>query len=152
MPSPLPTASCRRKTTHTLNLLTAALISVLATSALVMPCLAAETSFDELANLPLAEGRPTKETAQKLRDQLLLPPDYKGAVPTGYFVYRSGTNNVFVFLRGFYEDPKNLTPAVAHLERTRIYPLNGETGAKPMKFPDASGVPANMLPISDGRA
>jgi hypothetical protein len=81
---------------------------------------------------------------------LLLPPGYKGAVPKGYFVYRSATNNVFVFLRGFYQDPKNLTPAVAHLEKTRIYPLNGETRAKPMQFPDASGVPANMLPISDG--
>ena len=44
---------------------------------------------------------------------LLLPPGYKGAVPEGYFVYRSATNNVFVFLRGFYQDPKNLTPAVA---------------------------------------
>jgi hypothetical protein len=83
---------------------------------------------------------------------LLLPPGYKGAVPEGYFVYRSATNSVFVFLRGFYEDPKNLTPAVAHLERTKIYPLNGEASAKPMTFPDASGVPANMLPISDGSA
>jgi hypothetical protein len=83
---------------------------------------------------------------------LLLPPGYKGAVPEGYFVYRSDTNSVFVFLRGFYEDPKNLTPAVAHLERTKIYPLNGEASAKPMTFPDASGVPANMLPISDGSA
>jgi len=83
---------------------------------------------------------------------LILPPDYKGAVPGGYFVYRSGTYNVFIFLRGFYEDPKNLTPAVAHLEKTRIYPLNGEAGARPMKFPDASGVPANMLPVSDGSA
>jgi hypothetical protein len=83
---------------------------------------------------------------------LILPPDYKGAVPEGYFVYRSGTYNVFIFLRGFYEDPKNLTPAVAHLEKTRIYPLNGEAGARPMKFPDASGVPANMLPVSDGSA
>ena len=83
---------------------------------------------------------------------LLLPPGYKGAVPEGYYVYRSGTNNVFIFLRGFYEDPKNLTPAVAHLEKTKIYPLNGEAGAKPMKFPDASGVPVNMLPISDGSA
>jgi hypothetical protein len=64
---------------------------------------------------------------------LLLPPGYKGQVPQGYFVYRSGTNNVFIFLRGFYEDPKNLTPAVAHLD-------------------DASGVPVNMLPISDGSA
>jgi len=83
---------------------------------------------------------------------LLLPPDYKGTVPEGYYVYRSGTNNVFVFLRGFYQDPKNLAPAVAHLERTKIYPLNGGTGAKPMVFPDASGVAVNMLPISDGSA
>lgn len=79
----------------------------------------------------------------------MLPPGYKGTVPRGYFVYRSGTNNVFIFLRGFYEDPKNLTPALTHLERMKIYPLNGEAGAKPMKFPDASGVPVNMLPISD---
>jgi hypothetical protein len=83
---------------------------------------------------------------------LLLPPGYEGAVPDGHFVYRSGTYNVFIFLRGFYEDPKNLAPAVAHLEQTKIYPLNGEAGAKPMKFPDASGVPVNMLPISDDSA
>jgi hypothetical protein len=43
-------------------------------------------------------------------------------------------------------------PAVAHLEQTKIYPLNREADAKPMKFPNASGVPANMLPISDGSA
>jgi hypothetical protein len=30
--------------------------------------------------------------------------------------------------------------------------LNGKENAKPMQFPDASGVPANMLPISDGSA
>jgi len=79
---------------------------------------------------------------------LILPPGYGGPVPGGYFVYRSGTNNVFVFLRGFYEDPKNLAPAVAHMEKVKIHPLNG--GAKPMVFPDASGVPANLLPVSDG--
>jgi len=253
------------KTTHTPNLLTAALVGVLAMSGLATQALTQETHFDKLANLPFAEGRPTKETAKTLRDELMfqratqtylwalplintlgmqvgsekafgagynvlpiwkkrldaktlvttpnsdvlyamsyvdlskdgpmvmdappmlqgilldywqrpipvdggkffgdvglfgpdagkggkfliLPPGYKGAVPEGYFVYRSGTNNVFVFLRGFYEDPKNLTPAVEHMEKTRIYPLNGEAGAKPMKYPDASGVAANMLPTSD---
>ena len=81
---------------------------------------------------------------------LLLPPGYKGEVAEGYFVYRSATNNVFVFLRSFYQDPKNLTPAVALVEQAKIYPLNGEAGAKPMKFPDASGIPVNMLPTSDG--
>ncbi len=81
---------------------------------------------------------------------LVLPPGYKGDVPEGYYVYRSGTNNLFVFLRGFYEDPNNLTPAVEHLEQTKIYPLNvPEAERKAMQFPDASGVPANMLPRSD---
>ena len=83
---------------------------------------------------------------------LLLPPDYKGEVPEGYFVYRSGTYNVFIFLRSFYQDPKNLTPAVSLVEQSKIYPLNGKEAAKPMQFPDASGVPANMLPVSDGSA
>jgi hypothetical protein len=81
---------------------------------------------------------------------LLLPPDYRGSVPDGYYVYRSGTNHVFIFLRGFFDDPNNLKPAVEHLERTKIYPLAGEAAAEPMKFPDASGVPVDMLPISDG--
>jgi hypothetical protein len=81
---------------------------------------------------------------------LLLPPGYKDAVPEGYYVYRSGTYNVFIFLRSFYEDPNDLKPAVALLEQSKIYPLNGRETARPMVFPDASGVPTNMLPCSDG--
>ena len=80
---------------------------------------------------------------------LILPPGYNKPVPNGYFVYRSQTNNVFVFLRSFYQDPENPGPAVAVMEATKIYPLGGKASAKPMQFPDASGVPANMLPVSD---
>jgi hypothetical protein len=83
---------------------------------------------------------------------LLLPPGYKGDVPEGYFVYRSATNNVFIFLRSFYDDPKNLKPAVDLVEQAKVYPLKGADSANPMKFPDASGVAVNMLPISDGTA
>jgi hypothetical protein len=83
---------------------------------------------------------------------LLLPPDYKGDAPEGYYVYRSGTNNVFIFLRSFYEDPQNLTPSVELVEQSKIYPLGKKDSAEPMKFPDASGVPENMLPVSDGGA
>ena len=83
---------------------------------------------------------------------LLLPPGYSGEVPADHYVYRSSTNNVFVFLRAFYQDPGNLTPAVALIEQSKIYPLNGKATAKPMVFPDASGVPADLLPVSDGRA
>jgi len=83
---------------------------------------------------------------------LILPPGYDKPVPDGYFVYRSATNNVFVFLRSFYQDPTNLRPAVALMEQAKIYPLGGEAGAKPMQYPDASGVPVNMLPAGDGSA
>ena len=41
---------------------------------------------------------------------LVLPPGYDGEVPEGYYVYRSGTNNLFIFLRAFYQDPANLSP------------------------------------------
>ncbi|WP_370467995.1 DUF1254 domain-containing protein [Nitrospira sp. KM1] len=83
---------------------------------------------------------------------LLLPPGYKGHVPKGYYGYRSSTNNVFIFLRAFYQDPDNLTPAVELIERSRIYPLGRKEDAGGMVFPDASGVPVNMLPATDSRA
>jgi hypothetical protein len=83
---------------------------------------------------------------------LIVPPGYSGPIPANHYVYRSATNNVFVFLRGFYTDPANLKPAVAELERTRLYPLGGEATARAMVFPDASGVPVNMLPDNTIRA
>ena len=83
---------------------------------------------------------------------LILPPGYKKTVPKGCFVFRSDTNNVFVFLRSFYQDPNNLAPAVKLIEQAKIYPLKAKAAAKAMKFPDASGVPVNMLPISDSGA
>jgi hypothetical protein len=83
---------------------------------------------------------------------LIVPPGYDKPAPENHFVYRSGTNNVFVFLRSFYQDPNDLGPAVALMESAKIYPLADNASAKPMQYPDASGVPTNMLPISDGTA
>ena len=83
---------------------------------------------------------------------LLLPPNYKGTPPHGYFTMRSRTYGVFVFWRGFFQDPKDLMPPVKTMEQTRIYPLGKEGSAKPMKFPDASNVPVNMLFPTDGPA
>ena len=47
------------------------LAGVLTMCGLVTQSLAQETHFNELANLPFAEGRPTKETTQTLKDELL---------------------------------------------------------------------------------
>src|SRR5262245_8133653 len=83
---------------------------------------------------------------------LLLPPDYSGTPPSGYIPYKSKTYGVFVFWRGFFKDPKDLSEPVRVMEQTRIYPLGKEATAKPMQFPNASGVPVNMLYPSDGTA
>lgn len=83
---------------------------------------------------------------------LLLPPDYTGTPPSGYFTYRSRTYGVFVFWRGFFRDPKQLGEPVRVMEQTRIYPLGKEAEAKPMQFPNASARPANMLFPGDGTA
>jgi hypothetical protein len=88
---------------------------------------------------------------------LILPPGYKKPVPPDHFVYRSGTNNVFVFLRSFYKDPADLSPGVKVMEATKIHPLAAEAAkaakaARPMEYPDASSIVMNMLPLSDDHA
>jgi hypothetical protein len=83
---------------------------------------------------------------------LLLPPDWKGRVPWGYYAYRSRTYGVFVFWRGFFQDPNKLDGPVDVMEQTRIYPLNKKGTAPAMDFPDASGASIDMLPPRDARA
>lgn len=76
---------------------------------------------------------------------LILPPDYTGSIPAGYLPFRSRTYGVFVFWRGFFQDPKQLEAPVKVMEQTKIYPLGKQASAKPMQFPNASGVEVNML-------
>lgn len=80
---------------------------------------------------------------------LLLPPDYDGESPKGYFAFKSSTYNVFLFFRTVMPkgengpDPK---PAVTLAESTRIYPLWAmEKNVKPMQFPNGSGKRVNMM-------
>jgi hypothetical protein len=80
---------------------------------------------------------------------LLLPPDYNGEVPKGYFAFRPPTYNVFLFFRTIMKkgpDGPDPAPAVALAEQTRIYPLWAmEKDIKPMQFPDGSGKRVNMM-------
>lgn len=84
---------------------------------------------------------------------LLLPPDYQGHVPSGYFVFKSSTYNVFLFFRtvmGKGKTAPDPTKAVATAERTRIYPLWAEEkNLKPMQFPNGSGKRINMMYPTD---
>ncbi|MBP0600939.1 DUF1254 domain-containing protein [Aeromonas sanarellii] len=85
---------------------------------------------------------------------LLLPPDYEGPVPQGYFAFKSSTYNVFLFFRtimGKGEGKPDPAPAVKNAETTRVYPLwDVEKDVKPMQFPDASGKRVTMMYPTDG--
>jgi hypothetical protein len=83
---------------------------------------------------------------------LILPPGYKGQVPAEHYVYRSGTNNVFIFLRSFYQSLDNIKPAVDVLMQSVLYPLGKKESAAKMKFEFASGKPHQMLPRTDATA
>jgi hypothetical protein len=80
---------------------------------------------------------------------LLLPPDYNGEVPQGYFAFKSKTYNAFLFFRTIMakgEDGPDPKPAVALAEQTRVYPLWAmEKDVKPMQFPNGSGKRINMM-------
>ncbi|MEQ5766887.1 DUF1254 domain-containing protein [Halomonas sp. H33-56] len=83
---------------------------------------------------------------------LIVPPGWEGDVPEDHYVYRSGTNNVFFFLRSFYQSLDNIAPATDLLKQSLIYPLGEKDSARPMEFPDAAGGSYNMLPRSDATA
>lgn len=80
---------------------------------------------------------------------LLLPPDYTGPVPGGYFPVKSSTYNVLLFFRTVMakgEGKPDPAPAVKNAETTRIYPLFAvEKEVPPMQFPDASGKRVDMM-------
>lgn len=76
---------------------------------------------------------------------LLLPPDYKGEVPAGYFVHRSKTYGNLLFWRGFVKDGST-KPAVEAIKRsTKVYRLKDASNPPPMKFINASGKVFNTI-------
>lgn len=75
---------------------------------------------------------------------LLLPPGYADKAPDGYYVLKSPTYGVFVFLRSFLVDGKT-DAGVKVMEQTRIYPLAQKDNPPAMKFPNASIKAADYL-------
>jgi len=80
---------------------------------------------------------------------LILPPGYSGEVPPGYFVVRPKTYGNWMPFRSFLVDgsPKPGVDSVKmHL---KVYQLADAANPPPMKFANASGVPANFVAPGD---
>jgi hypothetical protein len=78
---------------------------------------------------------------------LLLPPDYEGEVPTGYFVRRSKCYGHWLAIRGFMKK-FNHAPVVKNMQdHFRLYPL-GEA-PREVNWVDVTGKAFNTLHASD---
>lgn len=82
---------------------------------------------------------------------LILPPDYEGEVPEGYFVFKSPTYRVFSFVRANAADIGFGEGAMDYFrEGCKIYPLS--TGPRENTYRNVTGVPINTLVPEDARA
>ncbi len=75
---------------------------------------------------------------------LVLPPDYNGKVPDGYFLLKPRTNKNFVFLRGSIKN--GLEPAMQNLASgLRVYPLKSADHPAPTQLIKLSGKAFNTV-------
>jgi hypothetical protein len=85
----------------------------------------------------------------KGRKYVLLPPDYKGEVPKGYFVFRSPTYGNLYFWRGFVNDGSTKTAVENTRKFAKIYQLTDAANPPPMKFINISGRTFNTIHAND---
>jgi hypothetical protein len=80
---------------------------------------------------------------------LILPPDYDGPEPDGYFIARSPSYTNWLILRGFLVDGK--PDSAAELFRTglKIYPLSQADNPPEMLFISGSSVKLNTIHAND---
>ena len=80
---------------------------------------------------------------------LMLPPDYKGTVPDGYFVVRTRTFGNWFPFRSFLVDGDPRPGVELVKKKLRIYALADAAKPPPMNFVDASGKPFNTIGHAD---
>ena len=92
---------------------------------------------------PLDEVGPTGEDQGKGGKYLILPPDFEGEVPVGYFPVRSQTYNVLGSFRAIPLGPSQQDEAntIAMVKQLKVYPLAQANNPGEQKFIDMSGTP-----------
>jgi hypothetical protein len=78
---------------------------------------------------------------------LILPPNYSGAVPDGYFVVKSPTDQIYSFVRASTD--KGLPAGVAVIKTMKIYPLAEKDNPKPIEWISGSDRYFSFVPPND---
>ena len=80
---------------------------------------------------------------------LILPPNYKGKIPKGYYVARSKTFGNWVIFRGFQVKGSTKPAVRAAKKYFRVYPLAKAKNRPKMKWINGSGLDFNTIGGSD---
>lgn len=80
---------------------------------------------------------------------LILPPDFEGDVPDGYFVAKSPSYVNWLILRGFLVDGKPDASASMFRQGLKIYPLSQAGNPPEMEFISGSGKAFNTIHSND---
>ena len=91
----------------------------------------------------------TGEDRGKGGKYIILPPAYKGEVPSGYVVLRPNTYGNWLFFRAFVVDGSTKPGVELVKKHLKIYQLSDAANPPAMKFANASGVPANFVAPGD---
>ena len=79
---------------------------------------------------------------------LVLPPDYEGDIPEGYFVVQSPTYRVWTFMRGSIAN--GIEAAVKNVkDNLKVYPLAQKDNPPAMEFISGSGKSLNTIHDND---
>jgi hypothetical protein len=91
----------------------------------------------------------TGEDKGKGGKYLVLPPGYKGEIPTGYFVVRPSTYGNWMPFRSFLVDGSPKLGVESVKKHLKIYQLADAANPPAMKFVNVSGVPSNFVAPGD---
>jgi hypothetical protein len=80
---------------------------------------------------------------------LVLPPDYKGEVPSGYHIVKPSTYGNWLFFRAFLVDGSTKPGVESVKKNLKIYQLSDASNPPAMKFVNGSGVPSNFVAPGD---
>ena len=80
---------------------------------------------------------------------LILPPDFEGEAPKGYFARKSNTYGNWFVIRGFPTGDDNAAVVKNIKDNLKVYPLAEKNNPKPVKYHDISNKYLNTLHAQD---
>jgi hypothetical protein len=80
---------------------------------------------------------------------LILPPDFDGEVPAGYFASKSNTYGNWFVIRGFPTGDDNASVVKNIKDNLKVYPLAEKSNPRPVQYYDISNKYLNTLHAQD---